>query len=87
MAKTKARKQREQLLRTTNRDVTSSRGTKVDFSTHVRKTKTKVEKIRKGYTKHKKRILQKYKNEGDAFYFVGYLFLFDKHSQRNTITS
>lgn len=67
MAKTKAKKQREHLLRTTKRDVTSSRGTEIDFSTHVRKTKTKVEKIRKSQTKHKKRILQEYKNEGDAF--------------------
>jgi hypothetical protein len=69
MAKTKAKKQRKHLLRTTNRDVTSSRGSKVDFSTHVRKTKTKIEKMRKIHTKHKKRNLQEYKNEGDAFLF------------------
>ncbi|MCT8139163.1 hypothetical protein H1D32_16500 [Anaerobacillus sp. CMMVII] len=70
MAKTKARKQREHQLRNKKRDVTSSRGTTVDFSTHERKTKTKLEKIRKHDTKHKKRFLQEYKHEGDAFFIV-----------------
>lgn len=70
MAKSKAKKRREHLLRTMNRDVTSSRGIQCDFSTHVRKTKTKVEKLKKEQTKHKKRILQQYNHEGDAFLFV-----------------
>lgn len=67
MAKSKAKKQRDHLIRTGKRDVTSSRGPHADFSTHVRKTKTKVETVRKEQIKHKKRFLQDYRDEGDAF--------------------
>ncbi len=67
MAKSNARKKREHLLRNGKRDVTSSRGIQVDFSTHERKTKTKIEKLTKNVTKHKKRTLQDFTQDGNAF--------------------
>ncbi|MDQ0256319.1 hypothetical protein J2S74_003739 [Evansella vedderi] len=67
MAKSNAKKKRDFVLRTTKRDVTNSRGHQAAFSTHVRKTKTKKEKLRNQETKHHKRYLQGYQNEGNAF--------------------
>lgn len=68
MAKSKAKKYRDHIFRTTNRDISSSRGIQVEISTHVRKTKSKKEKWKQDQTKHKKRTLQNYQ-EGDAFLF------------------
>ncbi|MGF2615732.1 hypothetical protein FZC84_06585 [Rossellomorea vietnamensis] len=66
MAKSKARKKREHLLRTEGRDVTRLRGNALQFSTHERKTMTKEEKARKSHTKHKKRHLQESYHEDSA---------------------
>ncbi|MEC0685696.1 hypothetical protein P8888_22280, partial [Bacillus haynesii] len=43
MAKSKARKKRENMLRNAGRDAALSRGKAPDFSTHVRKTKSRRE--------------------------------------------
>jgi len=55
MAKTRSRKQREHVLRNLGRDVTQFRGEN-GFSTHVRKTKTKQEKIISKDNKYKKQF-------------------------------
>ena len=70
MAKSKARKKRDHLLRTRGRDVTILRGPQADFSTHERKTLTKSEKLHRNRTKHKKRYLQNKCREDSAFYFA-----------------
>ena len=70
MAKSKARKKRDHLLRTRGRDVTILRGSQADFSTHERKTLTKSEKLQRNRTKHKKCYLQNECREDSAFYFA-----------------
>lgn len=72
MAKSKAQKQRAHVLRNARRDVTSSRAQDVSFSTHVRKTKTKQEKLIKQVTKHKKRHLHDLGSQSgrDVFIFA-----------------
>ncbi|MET3697081.1 hypothetical protein SAMN05877753_101341 [Bacillus oleivorans] len=70
MAKSKARKKREHILRNSGRDVTIIRGEQPEFSTHERKTKTKIEIQKRMISKHKKRFLQNQNEEGIAFYFV-----------------
>lgn len=47
MAKSKARKKREHMLRNTGRDAAASRGKAPDFGTHVRKTKSRREELAK----------------------------------------
>ncbi|WP_226674077.1 hypothetical protein [Rossellomorea aquimaris] len=58
MAKSKAKKKRDHQLRNTGRDLSIYRGTTPDFSTMMRRTKTKKESLLKEQTKHKKRPLQ-----------------------------
>lgn len=43
MAKSKSQKQRAHLIRQGRRDPEENRGTNSDFSTHTRRTKTRVE--------------------------------------------
>lgn len=69
MAKTKARKQREQLLRYSGRDVTRFRGEN-NFSTHVRKTKTKQERLNGQENKYKKQFRSGDHPDGIAFLFA-----------------
>lgn len=68
MAKSKARKKRDHIYRTTGKDVTKMRGMKPDFSTHERKTKTKREILMKMEKKHKGRSYQ-YGNDKNAFFY------------------
>jgi len=69
MAKTKARKLREHMLRNSGRDVTLVRGEN-DFSTHVRKTKTKRERLKSAENKYKKQFQRGEHTDGIAFLFV-----------------
>lgn len=69
MAKTKSRKLREHILRNSGRDVTKFRGEN-DFSTHVRKSKTKHEKLKSVECKYKKQFLRGDKTNGIAFLFA-----------------
>ncbi len=69
MAKSNAKKKRLHQLRTTGKDVSSMRN-EVDFSTHVRVTKTKKEKLLHYNNKHKKHFQQGVHLDGNAFYYV-----------------
>ena len=69
MAKTKARKTREHMLRNSGKDVTLSRGGS-DFSTHVRKTKTNDERLMRTENKYKKQFGRGDQPDGIAFLFV-----------------
>ncbi|WP_075619397.1 hypothetical protein [Paenisporosarcina indica] len=69
MAKTQSRKQREHLFRNSGRDVTQFRGEN-DFSTHVRKTKTKQEKLNSKESKYKKQFRRGEQPNGIAFLFA-----------------
>ena len=66
MAKTAAQKKRAHQLRTTGKDVSALRS-EVDFSLHVRKTKTKKEKLQQLQHKHKKHFQQGIYPDGNAF--------------------
>jgi len=68
MAKSRSRKQREHVLRNLGRDVTLFRGEN-DFSTHVRKTKTKQEKLSNRENKYKKQFRSGDQPNGIAFLF------------------
>ncbi|WP_243297729.1 hypothetical protein [Bacillus litorisediminis] len=70
MAKSNARKKREHIQRNSGRDVTILRGEQPQFSTHERKTKTKLEIQKTMISKHKKRFLQNQNEDGIAFNFV-----------------
>lgn len=67
MAKSIAKRKRAHQLRNTGKDVTKLRND-VDFSTHVRLTKTKKEKLQKLQNKHKKHFQQGLYPDGNAFY-------------------
>ncbi|MFB1083017.1 hypothetical protein [Jeotgalibacillus sp. JSM ZJ347] len=54
MSKSKAKKQRLHAVRNGKFDVDLKRGTQAEISTHVRKTKTKKEKLDQLRSKHKK---------------------------------
>lgn len=69
MAKSMAKRKREHLLRTMGKDVTIMRN-EIDFSTHVRKTKTKKEKLQQQLNKHKKHFRQGMIPGGNAFYYA-----------------
>lgn len=58
MAKTKSRKLREHILRNSGRDVTHFRGEN-NFSTHVRKSKTKLEKLYSAESKYIQKAIPK----------------------------
>jgi len=81
MAKTKSRKLREHVLRNSGRDVTLMRSEN-NFSTHVRKTKTKREKLNSKEHKYKKQFLQGDKPNGIAFLFALKSVLFIDDSNR-----
>ena len=66
MAKSNAKKKRLHQLRTTGKDVSSMRN-EVGFSTHVRVTKTKKEKLLHYNNKHKKHFQQGVHLDGNAF--------------------
>ena len=68
MAKSAAKRKRMHKLRTTGKDVTRLRGGLV-FSLHVRKTKTKQERLQQMEKKHKKHF-QGPKPDGNAFFNV-----------------
>lgn len=53
MAKSNARKKREHLIRNGKLDPASQRGLRPDFSTHTRRTPSKVERLRKTERKYK----------------------------------
>ncbi len=65
MAKSAAKRKRMHKLRTTGKDVTNFRG-EVAFSLHVRKTKTKQERLLQMEKKHKKHF-QGPRPDGNAF--------------------
>lgn len=67
MAKSAAKRKRAHQLRNTGKDVTNLRND-VDFSTHVRLTKTKKEKLQQLHNKHKKHFQQGLYTDGNAFY-------------------
>ena len=69
MAKSHAKKKRLHQLRTTGKDVSSMRND-IELSTHVRKTKTKKEKLHHLHNKHKKHFQQGLYPDGNAFYYV-----------------
>ncbi|MER2262969.1 MAG: hypothetical protein ABS934_13235 [Psychrobacillus sp.] len=69
MAKSHAKKKRLYQLRTTGKDVTAVRND-IPFSTHVRKTKTKKEKLHHLHNKHKKHFQPGLYPDGNAFYYV-----------------
>lgn len=60
MARSKAQKKRAHLIRNGRRDPAENRGVQPDFSTHVRKTPSLVERQRRKETKHKKQLLRQY---------------------------
>lgn len=70
MAKSTAHKKRAHQLRNTGKDVSAFRN-EIDFSTHVRMTKTKKEKLQHYQTKHKKHFHQGLRYpDGNAFYIA-----------------
>lgn len=68
MAKSAAKRKRTHLLRNTGKDVTKLRNDN-DFSTHVRMTKTKKEKLQRHENKDKKHFQQGLYADGNAFYY------------------
>ncbi|WP_277585217.1 hypothetical protein [Psychrobacillus antarcticus] len=69
MSKSTARRKREHQLRNQGKDVSMARnGT--NFSTYVRMTKTKNEKLQKQYSKYKKHFTKGITPDGNAFYYV-----------------
>ncbi|MBU9723351.1 MULTISPECIES: hypothetical protein [Bacillaceae] len=69
MAKSKAKKKRDHVVRNGGRNATKSRGMAVSFSTHERRTKSKKDTIYKLHNKHKKRSLhQNTTDDGTIFY-------------------
>lgn len=54
MAKSRAKKQREHLVRNGRRDPALSRGQQPDFSMHERKTPTRSERVDRQYRKYNK---------------------------------
>lgn len=71
MAKSAAKRKRSHLLRNTGKDVTKLRND-IDFSTHVRMTKTKKEKLQRNENKYKKHFQPGLYPDGDAFYICLY---------------
>lgn len=55
MGTSKAKKKRMHDVRNGKRDVTGSRGVQVEMSTHVRKTKTLLDRKERNYKKYGKR--------------------------------
>ncbi|TQR18461.1 hypothetical protein [Psychrobacillus soli] len=77
MAKSAAKRKRTHLLRNTGKDVTKLRND-IDFSTHVRMTKTKKEKLQRYENKYKKHFQQGQYPHGNAFYIC----LYNLHAQK-----
>ena len=69
MAKSVAKKKRLHRLRTTGKDVSAMRN-EMEFSTHVRTTKTKKEKLHQLHNKHKKHFQRGIYPDGNAFYYA-----------------
>ncbi|MBM7586947.1 hypothetical protein JOC86_003499 [Bacillus pakistanensis] len=67
MAKSKARKKRDHLLRNNGKDASLFRNQQPSFSTHERKTKTKSELLLRNRKKHKKRFLDSENEKGIVF--------------------
>ncbi|SFQ03045.1 hypothetical protein SAMN05421670_0689 [Psychrobacillus psychrotolerans] len=68
MAKSTARRKRDHLIRNLGKDVSLARN-EVNFSTHVRMTKSKKEKLQQQYTKYKKHFTEGITPNGNAFYY------------------
>ncbi|MDN4492581.1 hypothetical protein [Ureibacillus aquaedulcis] len=69
MANSQAKKKRLKQLREQGKDVTTQRS-QLDFSTHVRMTKTKRESLDKRYKKHKRHFQVNHTDSsGNAFSF------------------
>ncbi|MFJ7826506.1 hypothetical protein [Psychrobacillus sp. NPDC096623] len=73
MAKSAAKRRREHLLRNLGKDVTIARN-EVNFSTHVRMTKSKKEKLQQNYNKYKKHFTKGTIPDGNAFYYDTAIF-------------
>lgn len=73
MAKSAAKRKREHHLRNQGKDVTIARN-EVDFSTHVRMTKSKKEQLHQQYSKYKKHFTKGMIPDGNAFYYVFALY-------------
>ncbi|SES11371.1 hypothetical protein [Psychrobacillus sp. OK032] len=71
MGKSAAQKKRAHQMRNNGKDVTMFRN-EVDFSTHLRKSKTKTEKLNQLHTKHKKHFTKGIVPNGNAFYYAYY---------------
>lgn len=69
MAKSAAKRKRSHQLRNTGKDVSLFRN-EVAFSTYVRKTKTKVEKLQHQQNKYKKHFSTGIIPDGNAFYIA-----------------
>lgn len=69
MAKSAARRKRDHQLRNQHKDVSLAR-MEVNFSTHIRMTKSKKEKLDQSYTKYKKHFTKGITPDGNAFYFA-----------------
>lgn len=72
MAKSAAKRKREHQMRNLGKDVTIARNG-VDFSTHVRMTKSKKGKLQQQYTKYKKHFSKGMIPDGNAFYIDVFL--------------
>jgi len=68
MAKSDARRKRDHLTRNLGKDVSLARN-EVNFSTHVRMTKSKKEKLQQQYTKYKKHFTKGQIPDRNAFYY------------------
>jgi len=69
MAKSTAKRKREHQMRNLGKDATLGRN-EIDFSTHVRITKTKKAKLQQQYTKYKKHFTKGLVPDGNAFYYA-----------------
>ena len=72
VAKSAAKRKREHQLRNLGKDVTIARN-EVNFSTHVRMTKSKKGKLQQQYTKYKKHFTKGMIPDGNAFYIDVFL--------------
>ena len=69
MAKSAAKRKREHLLRNRGKDVSLARN-EINFSTHVRMTKSKKAKLQQQYTKYEKHFTKGILPDGNAFYYA-----------------
>lgn len=70
MSKSSAHKKRLHSIRNGASNPEMLRGADSGLSLHVRKTKTKADKVKKEVFKHKKRFLSEKRDEGNRFYYT-----------------